>query len=780
MAKENSKPIKKEPFWRKWKFPILEAILYSFPVQLLVQHLKKNQLLLFCWLWLGLLINQQFGKLLGIPYLFLDPEYLNEVGFISFFIIGTSLGGFTVAFHITCYILDGHKYNFIGVLQRPFSKFSINNSIIPFAIIIIYVVSIIRFQSQNEFNSTSDILGQVIGLIGGISTTIFLLFFYFRHTNKDIFKYLTGSVDEVLKGVRLSRTNRMKRLKEARNKEYRVDSYFDYSLKLRSTKGLSEFYDKEAILKVFDQNHFNSVLIELGAIAAIIVLGRFVDVEVLQIPAAASVILILTVLIMVLGLVSYWSRGWSLTVVITLFLILNALWKGGLLERENEAFGLNYSAQKAAYNKEALTEFGSVERYGRDKIQTLDILENWKKKQNSKNPTAILTCVSGGGQRAALWTFSVLQHLDTALNGKFMDQTVSFTGASGGMIGAAYFRELYLRQLKDETIDIQDDSYRNNIAKDNLNPIIFSLLVNDIFLRKQPFEYGGFQYSKNRGYAFENQLNKNTGFILDKTLKEYKEPEAQGEIPMIILAPTIVNDGRKLYISPQNISYMTLANEAIIDGNNLRVTGIDFINFFKEQSGENLRFLTGLRMSATFPYITPNIRLPSEPSIEIMDAGIADNYGIADALRFLYVFRDWFANNTSQVIILSIRDTEKDPSIKRAVNPSILQRIGSPISSVYNNLGNMQDLNNDKSIEFANTWFEGKIQTIEIEYNTSSIFEGQEFTNLNRELQVKEIERASLSWHLTQKEKTNITSRINIPENKKAISKLLELTKSGN
>ena len=160
-----------------------------------------------------------------------------------------------------------------------------------------------------------------------------------------------------------------------------------------------------------------------------------------------------------------------------------------------------------------------------------------------------------------------------------------------------------------------------------------------------------------------------------------------------------------------------------------------------------------------------------------MDAGIADNYGIADALRFLYVFRDWFTNNTSSVVILSIRDTEKDPAIKRAANPSILQRIGAPISSVYNNLGNIQDLNNDKNIEFAGTWFGGKLHIIEIEYSTSSIFEGQEFTNLNRELREKEIERASLSWHLTEKEKRNILSRVDIPENKKAILQLKSLIK---
>ncbi len=765
---------KKKP-WKNKGFRILEAVFYSFPVQLIILHLRKNQILLLCWLLLVLLVNQQFGKLLGVPYLFLDPEYLNEVGFSSFFIIGVALGGFTVAFHITCYILDGHKYNFIGILQRPFGKFSLNNSLIPLAVTIVYILAIIRFQGGSEFGGNWDILSRVLGLLSGMIGMITLLFFYFNNTNKDIFRFLTGSVDDVLKGVRISRANMMRRLREAKNKEFRVDSYFDYSFKIRSTKGLTEFYDKAAILKVFDQNHFNSALIESGAIALIIVLGMFVDVEIFQIPAAASVILILTLFIMLLGLFSYWTRGWSVTVAIALFLILNGLWKGGFLKRENEAYGLDYETEKIEYKQEVLSEFSSIERYGRDKLQTLGILENWKNKQTVRKPPAILACVSGGGQRAALWTFNALQHIDSVLNGDLTNRIISFTGASGGMIGAAYFRELQLRQIQGQDININESQYRENIAKDNLNPIVFSLLVNDIFLRKQAFEYGGHTYSKNRGYAFENQLNKNTHFVLDKPLADYRDPEAAAEIPLIILAPTIINDGRKLYISPQNMSYMTLANEAIDGSSNYRVTGVDFINFFKKQNSQNLRFLTGLRMSATFPYITPNIRLPSEPSIEIMDAGVSDNYGISDALRFLYVFRDWFASNTSRVIILSIRDTQKDSSIKPASNLSILQRIGAPVSSVYNNLGNIQDLNNDKSIGFAGTWFNGELHTIEIEYNTSSIFEGQEFLNLNRELQAKETERASLSWHLTGKEKQNIVSRIYIRENAEAIESLKNL-----
>ena len=65
----------------------LSAIYYSFPVQLLVLHIKKNQLLLFYWLLLFALVLSLVGGKFGIPYLFLDPEYLGRVDYRATFIL---------------------------------------------------------------------------------------------------------------------------------------------------------------------------------------------------------------------------------------------------------------------------------------------------------------------------------------------------------------------------------------------------------------------------------------------------------------------------------------------------------------------------------------------------------------------------------------------------------------------------------------------------------------------------------------------------------------------
>ncbi len=53
----------------------------------------------------------------------------------------------------------------------------------------------------------------------------------------------------------------MKKLDIARKRQVRVDYYLDSNLRVNKVEDQS-FYDKATILQVFDQNHFNLVIIE--------------------------------------------------------------------------------------------------------------------------------------------------------------------------------------------------------------------------------------------------------------------------------------------------------------------------------------------------------------------------------------------------------------------------------------------------------------------------------------------------------------------------------------
>ncbi len=770
---------------------MIDKVIYSFPVQLLINHIRKNHALLFSWVILFFIVTNSFGRLLGIPYLFLDPEYLGQTNFWSFFITGIAIGVFIMAFNTTSYIVDAERFSFLAGLTRPFTKYFVNNSIIPLIFINTYIINIFRFQYFAENKTPGIILLLILGFVSGMVFIISLTFIYFWSTNKDVFKILASNVEKRLKKVKATRAQIMRKYLFEPKNPVRVDSYINFSLrrkfKVRKvTKNILHKYDKNVLFKVFDQNHLNSVILQAFIILAILILGVFRDFGFFQIPAAASTILFLTILIMIAGAITYWLRGWTIFSIIVFILVLNAIVKTEVLERSYQAYGMDYTAEKAPYTLQEIKKSNTLERVNNDIKATQKILDNWRSKfPANARPKMVFVCSSGGGLRSALWTTTAIQKADSITGGKLMDHTMLMTGASGGLLGLSYFRELALRKKNGEDLSIYDSQYLYNIASDNLNPIIFTLLVNDLFIPfPQFFSYGGKKYLKDRGFAFEQQLNKNTHNILNKSLAEYRVPEQLSQIPMLIMSPTIINDGRKMFISPQNISYMNTADVQGQGFNLDRIKGIEFRHFFRNQASGSLRFLSALRMSATFPYITPNISLPSEPPMEIMDSGISDNFGIADAIKFLFVFKKWISENTGGVVILSLRDSDKDRPITGSRGFSLFQKFFTPIRSLYVNWDNIQDFNNDNLVEFAQSWFDGTIEKIELQYVDRTITYNGKNKNNERSNPISQeeytTERASLSWRLTGKEKKHIIESIESTENQIALTQIKRLLQNGN
>ena len=779
------------------------ACWYFFPVQLLLLHLKKNQWLLLFWLTLFGFVLQEFATLFGIPYLFLDPEYNHRIGFGGLFIMGVALGGFTMAFHITCYILDAHRFGFLGNEKDPFRKFSVNNSLVPVVFFVTYLVAFVRFQ-RRELADPQQVWWLTLGLVLGFAATLQVLFMYFTSTNQDIFKILaTNAAAPLQPRRRVTRVNVMrKRVDSVRRYGLHVDYFLDARLRIR--KAESQMIDLPAALRVLRQNHLNAFIIQVFVFAAVIGFGVFRDLPGFQIPAGASIMLLFTLAVLFVGAITFWLGTWAVPVFIVVLLTYNELVKSRVIQTDYEAFGLDYTVPKADYSIERLDSLSNKEYFQADKDSTVAILNRWKEKNSPKAPPApeggakslslsgrgwggapggalrpkiVFLCVSGGGQRAALWAMRALQATDSALSGNLMRRTALITGASGGLVGASYFRELHLRSQSDSAVDLYNHKYLDAIAKDNLNAIAFSLVVSDLFFKFQQFNYNKHWYYKDRGYAFERQLDQNTGGVLEKPLRNYYEPERLAQIPMLVFSPTIVNDGRKLYISPQHVSYFTEADHVVPRYLIPKLKGVEFRRFFEAQDADNLRFLSAVRMNATFPYVTPNVVLPSQPAMEIMDAGISDNFGVADAVRFVYVFREWIAKNTSGVVFLSIRDSPKEHIIEKNTDQSLFSRLFTPISSLYRNWGHIQDINNDNAIEYARQMLpKFPVHQVEISYSTyQNSMSDTIKTPTADSVRRQNYERISLSWRLTEREKMNMKNAIHDPRNQAAIQRLQQL-----
>ncbi len=747
----------------------IHRVVYFFPFQLLMIHLKKNYLLLFFWLILFLLITGNFAYKYGGQYLFLYPEYLGNVDFLSHLIMGFLCGGFIMAFNISSYIVNGFRFPFIATLSRPFLKYCINNFIIPLAFVGLYVYQLIYFQTEVEYIDNLDVAFNVAGFLGGNVLFIILTMLYFVATNKDIFLLFGIDIHQQPKKRRTRKSPQTALVDAALYKhekwynfftkpgEWRVDTYLSGFSKISLARG-SEHYDARMLQNVFAQNHLNASYFEFIIIVAIMVLGTFRENMIFQIPAGASVLLLFTIMVMITSALFSWLKGWSTAVFLTLFILINYLSQYAAFNYTNHAYGLQYKGDKALYNSDRIMQFNNNKaNFTADSLHTVEILNNWKNSFTGSDsgfkPKLVMLNTSGGGLRSTLWTINVLQYCDSVLAGKIFKDTRLITGSSGGMMGAAYMRELYLRSLSDKKINMYADSIPEMASQDLLNAMVFTITVNDLFFRTQRFEVGEKKYVKDRGYTFESEFNKNTGHILDKTIAEYTKPERDAVIPMMVLSPTIINDGRRLIISSQPVSYLA-TTKTTPNVNATTLTGnIEFRRFFEKQDADQLKFTSALRMSATFPYILPYASMPSEPLVEIMDAGMRDNFGLITTLKFLNTFNDWINQNTSGVVILQIRDNFKEDTKIKSELPSVIQSFINPIGSFYSVWPDIQNYEQDEMIAYAGKWFNGQIDVVPFQLKRTS-------------------ELISMSWHLTSSEKHKISRAIFLPENQESVKRL--------
>lgn len=745
-------------------------IFFFFPIQLLFLHFKRNHFLLFFWLILFGIITHIFGYKFGLGYLFLYPEYLGNVDFFSHLLLGFSCGGFIMAFNMYSYVLHGYKFSFIATVSKPFYKFSINNFIIPAAFVLVYTYQAIKFQYTKEFEPIGDIIWNMSGFYSGMFLFFFFSMYYFFKTNKDLVK-VTGKTEESIeqeleqKGVKtaLHKTIKWYEMFNTEN-GWHVDTYMSAPFRIKLARE-SRHYDSDMLKKILAQNHINASIFEFVMIISFLVLGSLGEFSAFLIPAGASVFLVFTMLIMLISAFYSWLRGWTFTFLIGSLILLNYLSSNTeLLSYKNFAYGLDYSGEKAVYTDSAVNQLQSdTLAREKDMKDALESLNLWRKKNDKlipngkKKPKFVVVCTSGGGIRSAMWTFHVMQQTDSLLHGTLMDHTHLITGSSGGMIGAAYFRELFFRKQSDPSIDLMDKKYTNNIAKDILNPVAFTLVTNDIFVRYRHFNDGPYSYTIDRGYMFEKTLNQNLDSAFERRLWEYIVPERNAEIPTLLLCPTIINDGRRLIIGSQPLSYLTNCQPETHVTTDPSDEYVEFTKLFKEQNAWNLKFTSALRMNASFPYVMPMVTLPSEPSMEVMDAGYRDNYGIRVAIRYIYVFRNWIESNTDGVVIIQIRDKQKTIDDKKNPN-SVMGRLAKPLGNLYDNIFNTQDFDNDQLLQYASGWLKCDLEVV------------------NFHLMQTEKERTSLSWHLTQLEKSRIIESFwAIENNRKAAKRLIEL-----
>ncbi|WP_422929309.1 patatin-like phospholipase family protein [Singulisphaera sp. PoT] len=331
-------------------------------------------------------------------------------------------------------------------------------------------------------------------------------------------------------------------------------------------------------------------------------------------------------------------------------------------------------------------------------VSDLAALDAWKAGSRAgeadvdakSRPKLVLVVVSGGATRSAYWTSVVLDQLERSL-GSFGRRVRIISGASGGMLGAA----CYVTYRRGVAEGKSTERKSLNPSDPSLQPSPSSLLPDwirfDLPLRSMDPLAWGIAVSEVWKAAWPGFVPEDRGVILEKDWTVLRYPfaelaplEEQGKIPSIIFSPMMVEDGRRLLISNLDLSLSyerdgkayassplaeaasrqinpdQFATDNGRDGterSRTSLSSLEYFRIFREPEHRDLFISTAVRMSASFPFVSPAVNLPTDPPRRMVDAGYYDNYGVQVAAAWIHRNRNWLALNTSGVLLVQIRDS---------------------------------------------------------------------------------------------------------------------------
>ncbi len=737
---------------------VLRGIYYFLPVQLLLLHFRKNQLLLSFWLIVLLTVTGNFAAHFGASSLLLAPEYLGNINFSSMFLLGSAMCVFIMTWHITTFIIHSKRLPYMGATRHAFVVYCLNNSIIPVTFLVFYSIISIRFQLKNEHAHFLTILKLQAGYYLGIIVLVAISFAYFFRVSRDFFKTLLSTI---------AKPSRIRKVIPYDTLDYEIDiiparSFITGRFRIAKSEDIAPYHPR-VINTVMRRHHRNVIFAAFFSYFALLIMGAYMELPLFRIPAGAGFLLLFSIFMGFVGAFKYFLKSWEALGWITFVLLLSVMVRYKIFDLRSIAYGLNYhmkGSEYPLYDYDNLHKIFTAERFMADKKQEEKRLDNWKSGslQNDSTSLVVIT-TSGGGSRSAYWTFRALQYVDSLSGGNLFKHTVLVTGASGGMIGATYWRAVHDAYQQGVIKDPYSMKYMDNMGKDLLNAIIFSLASVDLISPFNKISIAGYSYTRDRGYAMEQELVTNTDSLLDRNLGFYRQREASGQIPELLINGTIINDGRKLIMANQPVSYLTQPEYSLHDPNP-PIDAVDFAQFYSKQDPYNLRITSALRMNATFPYVLPVVRLPSQPYMNIMDAGLRDNFGSEIASRYIYVMRDWLQKNISKTIFLEIRDTREYDVSEPSSESSLSNMLVDPLFAIQNKWECFQSYKHGFIKDCSPSFMNGKLHYITLAY-----------------VPKESTKYAALNFHLTLKEKEDLYQSIFNKENQQSVKTLLQLLK---
>jgi hypothetical protein len=298
------------------------------------------------------------------------------------------------------------------------------------------------------------------------------------------------------------------------------------------------------------------------------------------------------------------------------------------------------------------------------------------------------------------------------------------TGASGGMLGAAYYTAALPEVVKARGATPRQpgdtaaltEQFRALATGDFLTP-----LVEETVFRDLPCFFSPWPRHSDRGQALEQAWLSRLPVKLDLDFKALRALEEQAKCPSLVFSPMMIEDGRRLLISNLDLRYVASNDGNLLDGaaasnrpGNYSHEALELFRLFPDAPAR-FRLSTAVRLSASFPYFSPASHLPTLPRRRVVDAGYYDNYGTNLACSWLTsrMHRDWIDKNASKVVVIQIRDgyTQEDRRLDAmAADPSsllsrALEQLTSPPEGLWQMRISTNAFRNDGQLELLSQLF---------------------------------------------------------------------------
>jgi hypothetical protein len=387
----------------------------------------------------------------------------------------------------------------------------------------------------------------------------------------------------------------------------------------------------------------------------------------------------------------------------------------------------------------------------------------------------VLLAVSGGGIRAAVWIPVVIEGIRQELP-EFDQHVRIIAGASGGMVGAAL--DVASRGLPNTGTPPEDAAIGLGLtssmtATQSLLPVIQTMVTHDLFFNMlSPFGF----IKRERGRELEEQWQLVAAKRFpqenpwDRSFEKLLASEKQAKIPSLVITPTTVEDTRRVIISNLDLGVIAASHGPRLGAGVARYSrsSLELFKLFPLAQKE-MPLRTAARMNATFPIVSPNVSLPTDPPRRLMDAGLYDNYGVGFLASWMFKNRETLMREADGVLIVELRafpigeeDEEFEPESNGvlATLSGFFGIISNPLKALFRGRGNIMFHRNSSGMA-------GIAQT----FSDDAVIQYRAWEKIARPTQdffqsvaISLDEDAALNWYLSGVEKAAIASHWQQPK----------------